>query len=392
MTFRSSTLALLAALLAASPALAQDSAPPFRGPQIHDGAWTTKHAWSDAFQGDPAQGSYAYAYRAWARQQADAWVEERLRLDCADLSIALLCEFAAENRLPVTWRVYYPAERRFVEFTNEDRQFDSPKSFRAWSQYYLGAMNLADNTYPVTYEDWAGGDMILMDWNQSDESPNFEGRVVWHTYLVGAPDEVVYYGNITGGNPLPVSRVTGGSRMEMVRSHPDRYGLSPRRFGLFRDAVWGPTRDVAEVIRARRLNLRQGPGTGHPVLEIAPRGATAEVIDRRGRWANLRLEDGREVWAHMAYLEIRREPIPAPTPEPAAEEPAAVVAAPAEEPATEEPAAVVAAPTEPAAAEAPAMVVPEPVAVVVPSPVAPEAEAEVEGAGVVGALGALGGE
>lgn len=322
MKLRILTAALLGALLSSVPAQAQEAETPlFRGPAVHDGAWQNRHTWDEAFEGDPGQGSYAYAYRVFAKDQADAWTDEGIKLDCADLSIALLCEFAAKHQLPLKWRVYYPAERRFVSFDNENRQFDSPASFRAWSQYYLGAMNLADNTYPVSYDDWAGGDMVLMDWNQTEEWPNFGGREVWHTYLIGLPGELVYYGNEDdSGGPTAVSRVTSGYRLGMVKSHPDRYGLSPRRFRLFQGKVWGPARDVAEVIRARRLNLRAGPGLGNAVLDVADRGATAELIGQRGRWANLRLADGREVWAHMGYLEIRREPIPA-------EEPAAVAEA-----------------------------------------------------------------
>jgi SH3 domain-containing protein len=312
MTARALTGALLALVLT-SYAHAQD--PQFRGPAIYEGAWESQNAWGDAAQGDPAKGSYAYDYQAWSEARANRHAEERTKLDCADLSIALLCEYAAINKLPVSWRAYYPAERRFVTFTNSDKQFKDAESFRLWSQHFLGAMNLADNTYAVTYDDWAGGDMVLMDWNQSDESPNFgDDREVWHTYLVGKPDEVIYYGNISSGNALAVTRVTGGSRMDMVRNHPDRYGYSPRRFSLFRGKVWGPSTQEAEVIRVfRNLNLRAGPGTEHAKLGQVAKGQKLKVLSRDGVWVQLATADGRRVWAHGHYLRLRRVEIAAPS-------------------------------------------------------------------------------
>lgn len=312
MTARALSGALLALVLT-SYAHAQD--PQFRGPEIYDGAWETQNAWSDPAEGDVSKGSYAYAYQAWAEARANQHTEERTKLDCADLSIALLCEYAAINKLPVSWRAYYPPERRFVTFTNRDKQFKDAESFRLWSQHFLGAMNLADNTYAVTYDDWAGGDMVLMDWNQSEESPNFGDREVWHTYLVGKPDEVIYYGNISSGNALAVTRVTGGSRMDMVRNHPDRYGYSPRRFSQFRGKVWGPSTEEAEVIRVfRSLNLRSGPGTEHERVGQAAKGQKLKVVGRDGIWVQLATEDGSTVWAHGRYLRVRRVEIPVETP------------------------------------------------------------------------------
>jgi hypothetical protein len=293
------------ALALTSTARAQD--PQFRGPQIHDGAWKTENAWKDPALGDAANGSYAYHYRVWAEARADRHAEARTKLDCADLSIALVCEYAAINKLPLSWRVYYPAERRFVTFSNTNRQFKDAESFRLWSQHFLGAMNLADNTDAITYDDWAGGDMILMDWNQSDASPNFGDEEVWHTYLIGKPDEVIYYGNISGGKALAVTRVTGGSRMDMVRDHPDRYGLSPRRFRVFRGAIWGPSVEEAEVIRvARYLNLRSGPGTENSKIGRATKGQRFKVVGRDGIWVKLANANGETLWAHGRYLRIRK--------------------------------------------------------------------------------------
>ena len=312
---------LLAGLLAVASLAHAD--PVFRGPPVHDGAWTVTAAWSDmaAGPGDPTRGSYAYAYQAWALARAAEHQAAGTKLDCADLSINMLCEFAAEHGLPVEWRVYYPPEKRFVTFTSSDRQFASPAAFTAWSQHFLGAMNLADNTYPIDYATWASGDMVLMDWNQTDVAPNFEGRTVWHTYLVGVPDERIYYGNMDDNLPLPVTSTTSPATLERVREHPDRYGESPRRFRLFRGQVIAPAAAPAvvasaTVIRATRLNLRRGPGTDHPVVTRALRGEVFAVVGREGRWVEIALEDGSRVWGHGFYLRVVELPTEVIDPDP----------------------------------------------------------------------------
>ena len=96
----------------------------------------------------------------------------------------------------------------------------------------------------------------------------------------------------------------------MVRTTPDRYGYSPRRFRAFRGAVWAPASEEAEVIRvARSLNLRSGPGTDTARLGAARRGQRLRVIGREGLWVKLSTSDGREVWAHSLYPSIHRRPL-----------------------------------------------------------------------------------
>ncbi|MCO5172364.1 MAG: SH3 domain-containing protein [Planctomycetes bacterium] len=317
-------LALLALLCLTSPALAD---PPFRGPEVHRGAWPVTRAWSDpaAGPGDRSQGSLAYAFRAFALERAREHEAARTRLDCADLAIDLVIEYAARHGLPVEWRVWYPPERRFVTVKSSDRQFGSPEAFSDWSKYYLGALNLADNTVAISYDDWAGGDVVLMNWNQTDVEPNFPGRVVWHTYLIGVPDELIFYGNMNDGAPLPVVSTGDAHTLERVRSHPDRHGLSPRRFAFMARAVRGPEVGVEEVVvQASLLNLREAPSTSAPIITRARSGERLEVVLRQGLWVQLRLADGALVWGHSAYLrpETRWQPAPpsltgpAPTPAP----------------------------------------------------------------------------
>lgn len=313
-------LALLALLTLAGPALAD---PEFRGPEIYDGAWEVTRAWSDPAAGpnDRSKGSFAYAYRTWAMERARQHEQAGTLLDCADLSIDLVIEYAALNGLPIEWRVYYPAEKKFITFRNTDRQFDQAADFSTWSKWFLGAINLADNTVPITYDQWTGGDMVLFNWNQDPAEPNFPGRTVWHTYLVGDPSQsLIFYGNMNGGAPLPVVSTTSPSTMERVLTHPDRYGASPRRYRFMANAITPPEVRVDEVVvRASSLLLRAGPSSTFPVVTRVRRDERLQVLARQGVYVQVRHADGRTGWGHAAWLRSDPRWTPAPTTPPVVE-------------------------------------------------------------------------
>ncbi len=297
-------LLVAATAVTATPAWAD---PLFRGPEVHDGAWPVTRAWSDPAAGpdDRSQGSFAYAYRSWAPARADEHVASVTRLDCADLSIQLICEYAYKHGLPITWKVWYSPEAKWVNVSSSDKQFGSFEQFAEWSRWFLGAMNLADNTYAITYDDWTGGDMVLMNWNLSQVEPNFPGRQVWHTYLVGVPDQSIYYGNIDSGTPLPVTKTTAASTLDRVRNHPDRHGASPRRFSFMRNAVQPPqVRTDEAVVLAGSLNLRAAPSTSAAILARGSRDQRLPVLGRQPGWINVRLPDGRPAWASATYLRV----------------------------------------------------------------------------------------
>lgn len=59
------------------------------------------------------------------------------------------------------------------------------------------------------------------------------------------------------------------------------------------------------------LNLRAGPGTGHPVILRMPNGTVATLLDQQGDWARIRHESGQEGWAYYHYLIDERPGQPA---------------------------------------------------------------------------------
>ncbi len=319
------TLATLTigAVCTAAPAHAQSQSVPswdrgngrrwaMENPRERPGAWDVEHDWAEPISSEPDAPSYAEAYADYVLENADSWVGRRdLKRDCADFSISLLITYASDNGLPVPLRVYFSSLRRFISVSSEDAGWRSAAHFDDWARWHLGAMNLADNTVPVTYETWRAGDMVLMDWNQTESSPNFPGRVVWHTYLVGEPGETAYYGNLSGGQPTPIAKLTSVSQIRgRLIEHPDRHGLSPRRWRFLNVERRAPTPEPDEGdltgtgrVDASRLNVRAGPGTGNAILDVLDRGDEVRVTGRDGDWLAIVLDDGRPAWTYAPLID-----------------------------------------------------------------------------------------
>jgi hypothetical protein len=58
--------------------------------------------------------------------------------------------------------------------------------------------------------------------------------------------------------------------------------------------------DTRKVVGSR-VNMRSGPGTGHPVLTVLARGEAAEVLETEGRWARIR-SGAAEGWMALSML------------------------------------------------------------------------------------------
>ncbi len=55
------------------------------------------------------------------------------------------------------------------------------------------------------------------------------------------------------------------------------------------------------TVAGSRVNMREGPGTGFPVVDVLSRGEGAEVLAVEGGWARVR-SDGREGWMALSLL------------------------------------------------------------------------------------------
>jgi len=64
------------------------------------------------------------------------------------------------------------------------------------------------------------------------------------------------------------------------------------------------------------VNLREGPGPNYRVIGNAKKGTSLSILEDRGNWLRVRLEDGREAWASKAATSDAPKPPPATTPKP----------------------------------------------------------------------------
>ncbi len=63
------------------------------------------------------------------------------------------------------------------------------------------------------------------------------------------------------------------------------------------------------------VNLREGPGTNYKVVGNAKKGMSLGVLEDKGQWLRVRLDDGKEAWVYKAAT------LPAPKPDSAGAKP-----------------------------------------------------------------------
>jgi len=54
--------------------------------------------------------------------------------------------------------------------------------------------------------------------------------------------------------------------------------------------------------KAKRVNVRSGPGTNHDIVGKAEYGVVFETLERRGGWVKVRHEDGLTGWILRSLL------------------------------------------------------------------------------------------
>ena len=70
-----------------------------------------------------------------------------------------------------------------------------------------------------------------------------------------------------------------------------------------------PRRSWDATISARTLNVRSGPGEGHPIVSKLKRGDGVRAFDEDGRWVHIREFDdtGAEGWVHRSFVRLPKE-------------------------------------------------------------------------------------
>ncbi|MDO9123966.1 MAG: SH3 domain-containing protein [Deltaproteobacteria bacterium] len=64
------------------------------------------------------------------------------------------------------------------------------------------------------------------------------------------------------------------------------------------------------------VNLREGPGLNYRAIGNAKKGTSLSILEDRGNWLRVRLQDGSEAWVNKAATSEAPKPPPATTPKP----------------------------------------------------------------------------
>ena len=67
-----------------------------------------------------------------------------------------------------------------------------------------------------------------------------------------------------------------------------------------------PSSSMADYIRVKGtvVNVRQGPGTSHPVLFQAEQGEEFDLVGTEGLWCHIKLSEGQEAWVFRKLIDI----------------------------------------------------------------------------------------
>ncbi|MCX2781255.1 hypothetical protein [Microbulbifer thermotolerans] len=107
------------------------------------------------------------------------------KIDCADLAIAALVEFAADNKLPIRFKYY----DRGWKWSTFDPENDEKIKFKRKAMLMFGALNVIDNTKEIAISDAKSGDFIMSRWSTTLGHT----RVIYSVTPEGDKFKVVWY-------------------------------------------------------------------------------------------------------------------------------------------------------------------------------------------------------
>src|SRR5690349_14179872 len=98
-----------------------------------------------------------FAYGLFAKKYIVGYKGE---IDCADLALVSLVEFAYENGLPVKLRYYSHGWKTYDSASHPDKD-----EFKRLVTRNMGALNVIDNTYAISLTEARPGDLIMTQWD-----------------------------------------------------------------------------------------------------------------------------------------------------------------------------------------------------------------------------------
>ena len=80
--------------------------------------------------------------------------------------------------------------------------------------------------------------------------------------------------------------------------------LKVKDFEGYEDWIYGPLTDKqpAAAVKVKRANVRQGPGTDHPIVLTADKGVAFRILAKKGDWVKVRTDEGDEGWVSRNLL------------------------------------------------------------------------------------------
>lgn len=99
-----------------------------------------------------------------SRYIEDTFINAKVKIDCADLAIEYLLDFARHEKLPVGLRFYTGKKWDTYTVKPEQKNFASAKTY---AKRNFGALNVIDNTVAIDWSDAKAGDLIMSKWSGS---------------------------------------------------------------------------------------------------------------------------------------------------------------------------------------------------------------------------------
>lgn len=153
-------------------------------------------------------------YHEFARGYVAAYNQ---KIDCADLAISALVEFASKENLPIKFK-YYDKGWKWIAF---NPSHDDVQDFKKRAMLMFGALNVIDNTVGIPIAIARPGDFIMSKWNNTLGHT----RVIHSVTPVKDKFKVIWY----QGNLPPVKPER---REDIFSNIYGVYGHQPRRWNF----------------------------------------------------------------------------------------------------------------------------------------------------------------
>jgi hypothetical protein len=159
-----------------------------------------------------------FAYRLFAKRYISGYAGE---IDCADLALTSLVEYAYESDLPLKLKYYGHGWKTYDSTSHPEKE-----EFKRLITRNMGALNVIDNSHAIPLADAAAGDLIMSRWDSRLGHTRIIYEITPITGEGGAPDhDIVWFqGNLPP--VVPQRRHAVFSSIEHV------YGEKPRRWNF----------------------------------------------------------------------------------------------------------------------------------------------------------------